>query len=60
MRRASTDIVEMGGADALPSKAAVVPIRNIQHSYTALLDQLGWHTPGTRSLRSPQDWTCNL
>jgi len=39
--RFGLDIIEMGGVDALPAKAAVVPIRNIQHSYTALLDQLG-------------------
>jgi len=39
--RFGLDIIEMGGNEALPAKAAHVPLRNIQHSYAALLDQLG-------------------
>lgn len=39
--RFGLDIIEMGGGEALPFKAPVVPVRDIQHSYTALLDQLG-------------------
>jgi len=39
--RFGLDIIELGGGEALPIKALGLPPRNLQHSYTALLDQLG-------------------
>ncbi|MEN6476279.1 MAG: LysM peptidoglycan-binding domain-containing protein [Syntrophaceae bacterium] len=39
--RFGLDIIELGGNEALPSKATGLSPRDLQHSYTALLDQLG-------------------